>query len=232
MASSPTFGLTTVTDPKLISKIILVFEPSTKFPQLAPVLSENYVLTITGSDLVECRYASLEDKAQCFIQHANGINKYFVDHPDTVKIKILNFIIENTPNTIYLDSSKPPVQLTGKALKTMKSDLLTSIFDDNMNIQLTKANQRLSLSSVEEILFLVDYAIKIPSNMIVLFLLFPCLYSQVPEMKFNPVNLRHLTKNFDERYQKEDDDTVASVSPTMPTSFDFSEIVTSIKRDC
>ena len=106
MASPPTVGLTNVTDPTAIGKVILVFEPNTKFPWLAPALSENYVPIITGYDLVERRCIDFDDKVQGIMQHFNGDDMYFVVDPAIVKIKILNFIMENTPDTVYYQSQE------------------------------------------------------------------------------------------------------------------------------
>ena len=75
--------------------------------------------------------------------------------------------------------------------------------------------------------FLLDRASKAKGVDIVLYVSLPRIYPQVDEMNFNPADSNHLTTNFDDCYQEEDA-SVTLVSPMMPTSFDFSDIVTAI----
>ena len=89
MVSSPAAlaaCLTDVTDPAEIGKVILMFDSSTKFPWLPPILSENFPPEITGHDPVERRYIDLDDKTKGFIQDSNGIDSYFVVNPAIIKI--------------------------------------------------------------------------------------------------------------------------------------------------
>ena len=230
MPPSATKGFVTIVDTKQIGKVSLIFEKYNKYPWLSSLLAEQYETDIDGNELVEHWYTDIEDDNFVYKYDDDTIKYYAVD-PSIVEVKLLSLIEDNTPNTAI---TIPFETNTKQTIAEMRANLIKSLFTNIIKVTIMKSNFKSKLSAINDMVFLEERSLS-PSVKakvavdIVPYVSLPRIYPQVDERDFNPVDLNHRTTTFDDRYQEEDA-SVSSVFPTIPTSFDFSDIVTAIKE--
>ena len=195
---------------------------------LLELLSEQYETDISGIDLVENRFADPKDNDTIY-KNVNDTPHFFAVDPDIFEVKILSSIADNTNDTTYRFENSD-VSPDPDAVDRMRTDLIHSLFTNNIRITTSKNNYKSKISTTDDLAYVVDIASKKKGTQIILFVSFPRIYPRVSEMNFNPADLHHFTANFDDRYQ-EDEQSFTSNDRSAPTmNFDCDAIVTAIRE--
>ena len=177
MAPTPskTIGITTVTDPRQIGHVTLVFEPKSNYPWMMPLLSEQYETNMDGFDLVEHRFADPKDTDTIY-KDADDTPNFFAVDPDIIEVKILSSIAENTNNTIYKFEDLDDDPTDSATVGRMRTELIHSLFTNNIKVSTSKGNYKARLANVDDLALIVDNAASKKKGAIVLYVSFPRIY--------------------------------------------------------